>query len=73
MQQCWHVTTYTYRNTDILEPLEVPLSSTRSTGIHEPLLIKQSSLVIKPPRWTSLEVHVKPLSPPAAPKVMSVE
>lgn len=68
---CNHI--HSYRNTDILEPLEVPLSSIRSTGIHEPLLIKQSSLVIKPPTWTPLEVHFKPLSPPAALKVMSVE
>lgn len=69
---CDHVL-YVYRNTDIPEPLEVPLSSTRSTGIYEPLLIKQSSLVIKPPRWALLEVHVKPLSPPVALKVMSEE
>lgn len=71
---CDHVLyVHSYRNTDIPEPLEVPLSSTRSTGIYEPLLIKQSSLVIKPPRWALLEVHVKPLSLPVALKVMSEE
>lgn len=49
-----------YTNTDIPEPLEVPLSSTRWAGIYDPVLIKQSLLVIKPPRWVLLEVHFKP-------------
>lgn len=68
---CDHVHSYT--NTDIPEPLEVPLSSTRWTGIYDPVLIKQSLLVIKPPRWALLEVHFKPLSPSVSPKVMSEE
>lgn len=69
---CDHVRSYT--NTDIPEPLEVPLSSsTRSTGIYDPVLIKQSLLVIKPPRWVLLEVHFKPLSPSVSLKVMSEE
>lgn len=68
------MTMYIHTNTDIPEPLEVPLScSTRKTGIYDPPLIKQSLLVIKPPRWVLLEVRSKPLSPYVSLKVTSEE
>lgn len=54
---------HSYPNFDIPDPQEVPLSSARSTGIYEPVLIKQSSLVIKLPWSVLLEVHGKTVSP----------
>lgn len=53
---------HSYVNIDIPLLLEVPLPSSKSwTETYDPVLIKQSLLVIKPPRWVLSLVHFEPL------------
>lgn len=69
----WHAAPHFCRETlTFLSLWRVRRPSTCSAGIYERLLIKQSSLVIKPPRWALLEVQAKPLLPPLPPNPHSI-